>query len=108
MRNPKLKDVGGVVPARGEPPEGGRGNAPDHFLRKDVGGLRMLHALILCVAVLVSLLLSTAIPTSFNILIKLFLYTCFTDFSLYTYLPCYNVLQGRGKHLGHSGHGTDE
>ena len=32
----------GVVPARGEPPEGGRGDAPDHFLRS--GLLRLLSS----------------------------------------------------------------
>ena len=32
---------------------------------------------------LVSLLFGTVIPTSFNILVKMFLLPCFTDFSLY-------------------------
>ena len=32
----------GGVPARGEPPEGGRGDAPDHFLRS--GLLRLLSS----------------------------------------------------------------
>ena len=37
-----LSILWGVVPARGEPPEGGRGDAPDHFLRS--GLLRLLSS----------------------------------------------------------------
>ena len=53
--------------------------------------LLLLHALIPCLAAytytaLVSLHFGTVIPTSFNILMEMLSYTCFTDISLYTCL----------------------
>ena len=50
------------------------------------------HPLSCCIyTALVSLLFGTVVPTSFNILMEMFLLSCFTGFSLYrnSCMPCY-------------------